>query len=268
MIDEDLAKRSHENCCFSDYKKNSATSEYNQLVTEATEKIEKAKPSVSDEGKERLDKLLERYKCNMSGWINKHNANGANHVSWVIAGPANYNMKKHERYMEKESKLWDEYDKIKDIDSQIYRIINADKIISSDDKNAIEKLKEKLAAEEKQHQEYKDYNVKARKEGKQQLAGYVLQNSNARIRNIKKRLEKLEAAAKDETKEIAIGNIKIADNVEANRIQIVFEDKPSEEIRKVLKSYSFKFSYKNNAWQRFRNPHALSLAKELCEKFK
>lgn len=268
MIDEDLAKRSHENSSFSDYRKGSATSEYNQLVAEAKEKIEKAKARVSDEGKQKLDSLLERYKANMSKWINRHNSNGASHVSWAIAGPANYNMKKHQRYMEKESKLWDEYDKIKDIDSQIYRIINADKIISSDDKNAIEKLRKKLEAEEKQHEEYKAYNVKARKEGKQQLAGYVLQNSNARIRNIKKRLEKLEAVAKDETKEIIVNGIKIIDNVEANRVQIVFEDKPNEQIRQELKMHSFKWSSRNQAWQRFRNPHTLNLAKEICEKFK
>lgn len=265
MIDESLARRSHENYSFSNYQEGSATNEYNQMVAEAKEKIEAAKVRVSDEGKQRLDSLLEKYKYNMANWINKHNANGASHVSWMISGRANYNMKKHQKYMEKESKLWDEYDKIKDIDSQIYKVINADKIISSDDENAIEKLRAKLKAEEKQHEEYKNYNVKARKEGKQQLAGYVLQNSNARIRSIRKRLERLEAAAKDETKEIIIGKIKIVDNAEANRVQIVFPDKPSEEIRKVLKSYSFKWSYKNNAWQRFRNPHALNIAKQLCE---
>lgn len=92
-----------------------------------------------------------------------------------------------------------------------------------------------------------------------------MQNSNARIRSIKKRLERLEAAAKDETKEIIIGDIEIVDNTELNRVQIVFQDKPSEEIRKVLKSYSFKWSYKNNAWQRFRNPHTLNIAKDIVK---
>ncbi|URZ05921.1 hypothetical protein [Clostridium felsineum] len=264
MIDENLAKRSHENYSFSSYKRDSATSEYNQLVNEAAEQIEKAKTRVSDEGKARLDKLLERYKANMSNWINKHNSNGANHVSVMIAGPANYNMRRHEKYMQKEAKLWDEYDKIKDIGSQISRIVNADKIISSDDENAITKLKEKLKKAEDEHEKYKEYNAKARKEGKQQLNGYVLQNSNARIRSIKKRIEKLEVAAKDETKEIQVGDIKIIDNVEANRVQIVFDNKPSKEMRDTLKRFAFKWSPRNKAWQRFRSLRALMIAKDVC----
>lgn len=266
MIDENLARRAMENYSFSDYKEGSATNEYNQLVAEAKEKIEKAKDKVSDEEKEKLDKLLTWYKSALSNWINKHNANGANHVSWMISGRANYNMKKHQKYIEKEGKLWDEYDKIKDINSKIYKIINGDKIISSDDKAAVQKLKDKLQKEEEQHKKYKQYNVQARKEGKQPLEGYVLQNSNARIRSIKQRIAKLEALAKDETKEFIIGDIKILDNVEANRIQIVFPDKPNEEIRKVLKSHSFIWSYKNNAWQRFRNPFTLNIAKNIIKR--
>lgn len=267
IINEDLAKKNKENHSFSLYEKGSATREYNQVIKEVTEKIEKAKLRVSDEGKERLDKLLEWYKKSYADWINRHNANGANHVSWMISGRGNYNMNRHNKWLDKEAKLWAEYDNIKDIESKIYKIINGDKIIRSDDKNALYKLKEKLEKAEKEHREYKEYNVKARKEGLEKLPAYVLSNSNARIRNIKKRIEKLEKLKSQETKEIDMGNeidgIKIIDNVEVNRIQIVFDYKPNADIRKKLKEYGFRWSPSNKAWQRYRGNEAERIAKQV-----
>ena len=40
-----------------------------------------------------------------ANWINKSNSNGAGHVSVMIAGGSNYNMKKHEQYLNRERKL-------------------------------------------------------------------------------------------------------------------------------------------------------------------
>lgn len=268
MINEDLARRNKENYSFSDYKEGSATEEYNAMIKEAANKIEKAKEQVSDESKERLDSLLERYKTNMANWINKHNANGANHVSVMIAGPANYNMNKHKKWEQREGKLWEEYNKISDIDSQINKIINGDKIIKADDKNAIQKLKDKLQKEEEEHQKYKKYNAKARKEGKEKLPSYMLRNSNGRIKNIKDRIAKLEKAAAQDTKEIEINGIKIVDNVELNRLQIIFDSKPDQETRTILKSHGFKWSPHNTAWQRFRGEVAMRIAKQICEDIK
>lgn len=267
IINESLAKRNKENHSFSSYDEGSETREYNQVIAEATEKIEKAKERVSDEGKEKLDKLLEWYKSAYANWVNRHNANGSNHVSWMISGPASYNMKKHNNWMNKEGKLWAEYDEIKDIESKIYKIINGDKIIRTGDKDALEKLKEKLEKAQKEHQNYKDYNVKARKEGLKTLASYVLTNSNARIRGIKKRIEQLEKLALQETKEVEGENVpdgvKIIDNVEANRLQIVFDYKPDADIRNKLKKHGFRWSPKNGAWQRYRGYEAERIAKQI-----
>src|SRR5665647_438311 len=173
IINEDLARRNKENYSFSDYQAGSATAEFNAVITEAKEKIEKAKLKVSEEAQARLDRLLESYTVKYASWINRQNQNGAGHVSVMIAGSSNYNMRAHEKYLDRERPLWAEYDEIKDIDSKIWSIINGDKIIKSDDANAIEKLKEKLAKALEEHEGYKAYNVKARKEGKETLAPYV-----------------------------------------------------------------------------------------------
>lgn len=267
IINESLAKRNKENYSFSYYKEGSATDEYNQVIKEAKEKIEEAKKMVSPEGQERLDKLFDWYKSAYAKWVNKHNANGADHVSSMISGSANYNMKKHEQWLAKEGKLWAEYDELKDIEHKIHKIIAGDKIIKSDDSGALEKLKEKLLKAQEEHQGYKDYNVKARKQGTDKLPAYVLANSNARIRSIKKRIEQLEKLLSAETKEIEITEepegIKIVDNTEANRLQIIFDFKPDVDIRTKLKKHGFRWSPRNNAWQRYRGTEAERIAKQI-----
>lgn len=270
MINEQLAKRAKENMSFDDYKEGSSTAEYNRVVEDVAKKIEAAKSNVSEEAQERLDKLLNWYKSAYANWINKHNANGASHVSVMIAGPANYNMRKHDQWMNREEKLWDEYNEINNIDAKISAIIHGDKIIRTDDKNALEKLRDKLKAAEEEHQGYKDYNKKARKEGKEPYASYVLSNSNQRMRQIKLRiaqLEKLEEQKKIATeqgnKEIEINGIKIIDNLEANRLQIVFDYKPDADVRNKLKKNGFRWSPNNEAWQRYRSVTAETIAKEL-----
>jgi vacuolar-type H+-ATPase subunit I/STV1 len=158
------------------------------------------------------------------------------------------------------------------IDDKIQKIINSSKIIKSTDKNALDKLKEKLEQEEKQHQEIKDYNKQARKEGKEVYPAYMLSNSNQRIKNIKDRishLEKLEELKKIEpSKEIEINGIKIIDNLEANRLQMIFDGKPDENTRKLLKSNGFRWSPTQGAWQRFRSPEAERKAKIIAESLK
>jgi frataxin-like iron-binding protein CyaY len=272
MINEDLAKRNHDNYSMSDYKAGSATSEYNSMVADAAEKIEAAKNRVSDEGKIKLDNLLSWYKSAMANWINKHNANGYSHVSWMISGRGNYNMNKHNRYVAKEDKLWQEYNDIMAIESKIDKIIDSNKIIRTDDKDALEKLKEKLAEEQKAHDEMINYNKQARKEKKEVYPTYMLTNSNQRIKNIKDRisqLEKLEELKETQGNvEIEINGIKIVDNLEANRVQMIFPDKPEESIRKILKSNGFRYSYTNNAWQRNRSKLSVDKAKNIAESLK
>lgn len=267
-INEQLAKRAKENISFSDYKTGSATAEYNQHMSEVLTAIENAKTKVSDEGKERLDRLYSRHAANYAKWINKHNANGASHVSVMIAGPSNYNMRKHEQYLNREGRLWEEYDKLKDIFWNINSIVDGDKIIKSGDPSAIEKLKEKLSNALKEHQEYKDYNAKARKEGTEQLAPYILQNSNGRIKSIRDRIARLERAKQQGTKEIEVKTndaetIRIVDNVDVYRIQIFFPGKPDAEVRTKLKKNGFRWAPSVSAWQAHRNRYNLDKAKEI-----
>ena len=274
IINEQLAKRAKENMSFNDYKEGSATQEYNRVVENMTQKINEAKEQVNDDSEKinQLDYLLTKFKKDYANWINKHNANGASHVSWMISGRGNYNMSKHNKWKTREGKLWSEYNEIMTIDDKIDKIIYSKKIIKSTDKDALEKLKEKLELEQKQHDEMVNHNKKARKEKKETYPAYMLSNSNQRIKNIKDRIKQLEKLEElKETKgntEIEINGIKIIDNLEANRVQMIFPYKPNEEVRKTLKSNGFRYSYSYGAWQRNRNKLSAEKAKSIAESIK
>ena len=155
IINEGHARRAKENMSFSDYKQGSATAEYNATIAEVRAEIEKAKTKVSPEAQERLERLYERYCTKYAVWTNNYNRNGAGHVSVMISGPSNYNMRAHEKYLNREAKLWQEYDELKNISYKISAIVAGDKVIKSDDANAIDKLKDKLLKAQKEHAAYK-----------------------------------------------------------------------------------------------------------------
>ena len=50
---------------------------------------------------------------------------------------------------------------------------------------------------------------------------------------------------------ISVSNtLKKVKNTELMRLQLIFTDKPNDEVRTILKKNSFRWSPKNNAWQR------------------
>jgi len=90
------------------------------------------------------------------------------------------------------------------------------------------------------------------------FASYALTNNNANIRSTKKRLEKLKEdaamAAKVESgevtaKEYLFDDGKVLYNYEAQRVQILFDGMPSQEVRTALKKIACRWSPKNEAWQ-------------------
>lgn len=98
---------------------------------------------------------------------------------------------------------------------------------------------------------------------KQPYPSYELTNLNAKIRNTKKRIASLEKAESIEHKEIDYGQLKAVQNVELNRIQLIFPDIPSQEIRTFLKTWGFKWSRSNVAWQRHLNANGFYAAKQV-----
>ena len=75
----------------------------------------------------------------------------------------------------------------------------------------------------------------------------------ANIRRLKKRLESVARLKSTPTKEYTIGEVRIVENTEANRLQVFFPEKPSEEVRKELKSNGFRWASIAACWQSYLN---------------
>lgn len=90
-------------------------------------------------------------------------------------------------------------------------------------------------------------------------ATWQLQNIGARIRETKRRIARLEKLENIEFSDKEFNGGKIVHNKEINRIQILFDDIPSEEIRNHLKHNAFHWSRKENAWQRLFNEQTIKV---------
>ena len=100
--------------------------------------------------------------------------------------------------------------------------------------------------------------------GRAGFAPFKLTNNNATIRRLKQRmaeLEKEELRRENPTEDVIVGDVIMTENVAENRLQILFSEKPNEQMRSWLKSHGFVFSYKNDAWQRKLTENARNTGK-------
>ena len=77
---------------------------------------------------------------------------------------------------------------------------------------------------------------------------YALQNNNASIRRIKERIADLQAAAENILEEVETDLYTFKQ--EDGRYQFVFDGKPDDDVRTILKSNGFKWSPSRSAWVR------------------
>ncbi len=95
--------------------------------------------------------------------------------------------------------------------------------------------------------------------------GYYFQNLGANIRRIKERIVQLETNEGRESSEREIAGVRLVENVELNRVQLIFPDKPSAEIRQQLKRAGFRWSPNEDAWQRHLNESGKYAAERVLE---
>ena len=159
-------------------------------------------------------------------------------------------------------KAWDDIGKSieEDKKSKYYKdkveSVENSNVIYGDDPNAISKLKDKLEYLEKQRELIK---------ADENHSSWQLQNIGARIRETKKRIERMEELEniKFEDREFVGG--KVIHNKEINRIQILFYDIPSAEVRSSLKHNGFHWSRSEGAWQREFNQNTIRATNRLLE---
>ena len=164
------------------------------------------------------------------------------------------------------------------------------RVISSDDPNAIQKLQDKLEMCEKSQKYMKEVNAYYRKNGtcegfpgmeaaraarldesvrqayswdKQPFPSYALTNNNAEIRRLKQRIEKLTVNQEVGFVGWTFDGGEVVANSEENRLQILFDEKPDEQKRSALKGNGFKWSPSQGAWQRQLNDNAIYAASRM-----
>lgn len=135
--------------------------------------------------------------------------------------------------------------------------------ISSDDPDAIEKLKSKLAALEAERERVKASNKAAKKNGTEPAPWYTLPYLGKDIKRVKDRISQLERLdSQPVAEDIHFEGGFIHENTEINRLQIIFDDIPEPDIREKLKRWGFKWARSEGAWQRMRGTNALHAAKQ------
>ena len=182
--------------------------------------------------------------------------------------------------------------------------MEANTSISSDDPDALIKLTEKLTGMEECQEYMKRINAIVRKVTKlpqeSQIAefcklaevpefeaisfltpdycgrvgfpGYATANNNANMKRVRERIEEIKKqhqaiAEKGESDEVNYPDIelKVRRDRVANRVQMVFNDKPADAVRATLKANGFRWSPNEGAWQRQLNNAGIYAANQVIK---
>ena len=274
-INEAAARRAKEMNSYFDYKPGSATAEYRSYVEEAVQLAERQKARVDPMYHEKIDSLLDTYARKLAANMNKGFEIDARVPSILIAGGSNFPVRKKEKQNAARDTNYREWQDIQGLLDKIRSTGMGG--ISADDPQAVQKLEKKLAGLEKAQETMKAVNAYYRKhktlDGCPHLSAesiekmkadmasqwhiedkpyptWALSNNSAEIRRVKERIKSL-------SQQREIGYVgwkfeggKVEANAEANRLQILFEEKPDAATREELKSNGFRWSPKAEAWQR------------------
>ena len=285
-IDETAARRAKEMNSFYDYVPGSATAAYRAMVDEAYALGEAQKARVDPMYHEKIDGLLDRYARKLAENINQRNAIDTRVPSIMISGGGNFPVRKKEKQNAARDRNMGEYSEIAGLLDKVRSTGMGG--ISADDNRAVEKLEKKLADLEAEQESMKSINAYFRKhktldgcpdltfEQAEQLKAsmsrdwwkdpvpypsYWLSNNNANIRRVRQRIDDLKSRSEYAGWTVPGGEAKI--NEAENRLQLIFDDKPSEDQRRELKSGGFKWAPSQGAWQRQLTRNAIYAASRI-----
>lgn len=296
-IDEETARNAHYCIHMSDYKPGSATASYRNAVNKAAQMVEQQKARVSAFYHDKLDALLNSYARRLAQWTNDYNRNQASYPSQFIAGAGNFNMRKHNRQMSREDSLWEEYRQIEAILDKIRSVGTGP--VDLADPHAREMLTERLNSQRQMLEDTKTANAYYRKhktlEGCPGLSeknrawltrpgvfasgdgspislygspfpAYELSSIRGKIERTEQRLAELdrrEQQAAESQTGTAFDGGQIVRNIDLNRLQILFDAIPDADTRAALKQNGFRWSPKNQAWQRQLTDNAERAARQV-----
>lgn len=244
----------------------------------------------------------DKYSAKLAAAINRDNEITARCPSFFVAGGSNFPVRKKEKQNAAHDKFWSECGELFNETGNYYfrkieNILTNDTIYS-DDALALEKLRNKLADLEEGQARMKAANAYYRKNGtmkgyegisdaraekldaeialtwyKQPYGSFRLTNNNAEIKRTKERISELErlkenAEKPTDNKYLQVDGVKVVENAEAMRVQLIFDEKPDDETRELLKANGFRWSPRFSAWQRQLTQNGTRAAQKILEKLK
>lgn len=294
-INEESARTANMVNSFREYAPGSATAEYRSQVDRAAALVESRKATLSPFYYGKLDSLLESYSRRLAAYYNDYYRNEASCPSVMISGGSNFPVNKKRKQNARRETLMQEYNEIQGILDKIKAVGTGPVDLTDPDARRI--LSDQLQRAEKHLETCKAANAYYRKHktlegcpgiseaaaahltdstfypggspldlnGKP-IPDYELASIRGKIKRIQARLtelDRLEAAAKAPADSLEFDGGEIVRNAELNRLQILFDDIPSPDLRQELKSYGFRWSPANKAWQRQLTENALYDAKKI-----
>lgn len=300
-IDQDIpfenARRAYTNTSFSPEKRaKSVIESYAQTIQYIADTI--SKHAVDDKQKaiaqETFDTIREKYKAKTLNMLFKQ----SRCISVMITGGSNFPVRRAEKANIAERKASDEWLEFhQSLESYAIKLLQ--KCYTTTEKQdshldnyradlkKAEDLQEQMKLINKLHKAYlKNNNVdlSALPEAQQEvvrtytpeynwiphpIAPYQLSNNLANIKRMQAQLKMLESKQKsrDEqgTVEKAYYKLTTIRNFEEDRYQLKFEDMPTITIRTLLKSNGFKWSPKNQTWQRQLTNNAIGAFRRMAE---
>ena len=288
-INEAAARRAKEMNSFSGYVEGTATAEYRRKVDAIMQLAEDQKKRVGQEYHDKIDRYVDMYARKLADNYNRGFEIDARCPSIMISGGSNFPVAKKQKQNEARDRNVLEYMAIQKLADKIRSIGMGG--ISSDDKDAVSKLKDKLKALEEAQERMKAANKALRLKdaakgdealralgytereitelrkpdflGRVGYASYALSNNNANIRRVKERIAELDKVTED--KEEQHDGYTMRENTDINRVQIIFGGKPDEQTRTLLKQNGFRWSPSQGAWQRMLNDNGRYAAKRVMK---
>lgn len=292
-INEDAARRANDLSSFSDYKPGSATAGYRAQVDEAAATLKKVKALCQTEAqRDRADYLFDRYAATLALAINRDNEIGTRCPSVLICGPANFPTRKKEKQLAAWQANAENYEKA---EHYLYLLERAHlQPIKSNDPEVLDALSAKLAKLQAMQEHMKQVNAYYRKnktfDGAPNVSPaeisvingvwgcfpcyrnntpyppYALSNNNANIKRIQQRISDLQAAKESAHEDEEHDGYTYHEDAEQMRVQLIFDGKPDDDTRELLKSYGFRWSPRNGAWQRQLTANGRRAARYVMQK--
>lgn len=234
-----------------------------------------AKPDAAPIAAELVDQLCARHvTATRAYWAAEGRC-----MSWFVVGPANFPVAANQKRLDAAHRRMTEVgEHLRASKRRLARLAfphGEGDVIRSADPEALQKLRAKLDRAKHDHEISKQCNRLARRHDWEAIAGLIgwkaaaaarrsveewktapffPANRLAEVRRIEERIAGLERMhARGTLETLAAGGVRVVENAEAARIQLIFPDKPDEPTRSTLKGAGFRWAPSEGAWQRHLN---------------